>query len=137
MKDLEEEVSHECWDYYMAGLAAESALVSAQMPSLHQYRFQAGRVASVRWFARVVLSPPGSLQILLAPVLLDRSARPGISCGRRNKPEAIRRWPRRRGAFFGAGSLKWPLKASQKARSGRLKLREMLTGAPGNFPKQV
>jgi hypothetical protein len=42
MKDLEEkEVSHECWNDNLAGLAAESALVSAQVPSLHQYRIQA------------------------------------------------------------------------------------------------
>jgi hypothetical protein len=42
MKDLEEkEVSHECWNDNLAGLAAEGALVSAQVPSLHQYRIQA------------------------------------------------------------------------------------------------
>jgi hypothetical protein len=43
MKDLEEEeVFHECWDDNLAGLAAEGALVSAQVPSLHQHRFQTG-----------------------------------------------------------------------------------------------
>jgi hypothetical protein len=81
MKDLEEEVAHECWNDNLAGLAAESALVSAQVPSLHQYRFQTSRVASVRWLACVVLPASGSLQILLAPVLLDRSARTGINHG--------------------------------------------------------
>jgi hypothetical protein len=42
MKDAGREVSDECWDYYLAGLAAEGALVSAQVPSLHRYRFQTG-----------------------------------------------------------------------------------------------
>jgi hypothetical protein len=116
MKDLEEEIPHECWDYYMAGLAAESALVSAQVPSLHQHRFQAGRVASLRWLACVVLPASGAMQILLAPVLLDRSARPGI--GRRNfgfGPGG--------GAFFGGRAT-----AAQVARNVQL----CATGAPRN-----
>ena len=33
-------------------------------------------------------------------------------------------------------SAKWSLKVSQKAPSGRLKLRETLSGAPSNFPNQ-
>ena len=110
MKDLEEkEVSHECWDYYMAGLAAESALVSAQVPSLHRYRFQTSRVAPVRWLACVVLPASGSLQILLAPVLLDRSAGSGISCGHRNKSAVIRLRTRWGALFLGAGRrrVKW------------------------------
>ena len=78
MKDSEKEVPHECRKHYLAGLAAEGALVSAQVPSLHQYRFQTSRVAPVRWPACAVLSAFGAMQILLAPVLLDRSARPGI-----------------------------------------------------------
>jgi hypothetical protein len=103
MKDAGREVSHECWDYYLAGLAAEGALVSAQVPSLHQRRFQASRAAPVRWLARAVLSASGAMQILLAPVLLDRSARPGID---------RRKFGCRLGgggAFFGAGRrrLKW------------------------------
>jgi hypothetical protein len=32
---------------------------------------------------------------------------------------------------------KWSLKVSQKPPNGRLKLRESLSGAPGNFPKQM
>jgi hypothetical protein len=40
MKDAGKEVLHECRKHHLAGLAAESALVSAQVPSLHQYRFQ-------------------------------------------------------------------------------------------------
>jgi hypothetical protein len=79
MKGLEKEASHECWNDNLAGLAAEGALVSAPVPSLHQYRFQTCRVAPVRRPASAVFSPPGSLQILLAPVLLDRSARPGMN----------------------------------------------------------
>jgi hypothetical protein len=102
MKDLEEEVSHERRKHNLAGLAAESALVSAQVPSLHRYRFQARRVASVRWLACVVLSASGSLQVLLAPVLLDRSARPGID--RRKFGFGLGGGR----AFFGAG--RWRLK---------------------------
>jgi hypothetical protein len=103
MKDLEEEVSHECWNDNLAGLAAESALVSAQVPSLHQHRFQTSRVAPVRRLACVVLPASSSLQILLAPVLLDRSARPGID--RRKFGFGLGG----EGAFFGAGRrrLKW------------------------------
>lgn len=78
MKDLEREASHECRKHNLAGLAAEGALVSTQVPSLHQYRFQTSRAASVRWPACVVLPASSALQILLAPVLLDRPARPGI-----------------------------------------------------------
>ena len=66
MKDAGREVSHECWNDNLAGLAAEGALVSAQVPSLHQHRFQTGRIASVRWLACVVLSASGAMQILLA-----------------------------------------------------------------------
>src|ERR1700685_1678922 len=100
MKDAGKGVPHECWNDNLAGLAAEGALVSAQVPSLHQYRFQTSRVASVRWLACAVLPASGALQILLAPVLLDRPAGSGISCGRRNRSAGIRLWPRRRGAFF-------------------------------------
>ena len=146
MKDAGREVSHECWDYYLAGLAAEGALVSTQVPSLHQYRFQAGRVAPVRWPACAVLSASGAMQILLAPVLLDRPARSGID-------------RRKFGFGLGGGALflgpgdggssgtkcstlcdvdstKWSHRASQKGPSGRLKFRESLSGAPSNFPKQ-
>jgi hypothetical protein len=79
MKDAEKEVTHERRKHNLAGLAAESALVSAQMPSLHQYRFQTSGVASVRWPACAVLSASGALQVLLAAVLLDRSARSRIN----------------------------------------------------------
>jgi hypothetical protein len=81
MKDAGKEVLHERRKHNLAGLAAESALVSAQVPSLHQYRFQTGRVASLRWPARAVLSASGALQILLAPVLLDRAACTGMNHG--------------------------------------------------------
>src|SRR5580698_8536595 len=109
MKDAGEGVTHECWNDNLAGLAAESALVSAQVPSLHRYRFQTSRVAPVRWLACVVLPASGSLQILLAPVLLDRSAGSGISCGHRNKSAVIRLRTRRGALFFGAGRrrVKW------------------------------
>ena len=148
MKDAGEGVTHECRKHNLAGLAAEGALVSAQVPSLHQYRFQTGRVASVRWLARVVLPASGSLQILLAPVLLDRSSRPGID--RRKFGFGLGGG----GAFFlgpgdgdssgtkcstlcNRGPAKWSLKVSQKAPNGRLKFRESLSGAPGNFPKHA
>ena len=103
MKDAGREVPHECRKHNLAGLAAEGALVSAQVPSLHQYRLQTSRVASVRWLACVVLSASGSLQILLAPVLLDRLARPGID---RRK---FGFGPGGGALFFGAGRrrLKW------------------------------
>src|ERR1700735_3362156 len=128
MKDAGEGVTHECWNDNLAGLAAESALVSAQVPSLHRYRFQTSRVAPVRWLACVVLPASGSLPILLAPVLLDRSAGSGISCGHRNKSAVIRLRTRRRAIFLGPGDggssgtkcstlcdrdpAKWSLKAS-------------------------
>jgi hypothetical protein len=103
MKDAGKGVHHECWNDNLAGLVAEGALVSAQVPSLHQYRFQTSRVASLRWPACVVLPASGSLQILLAPVLLDRPARPGID--RRKFGFGLGRGL----LFFGAGRrrLKW------------------------------
>jgi hypothetical protein len=146
MKDLEEEVPHECRKHNLAGLAAESSLVSAQVPSLHQYRFQTSRVAPVRWPACAVLSASGAMQILLAAVLLDRTARPGIDRRKFGLVSARGR------IFLGLGEgdssdtkcstlcdrepPKWSLKVSQKGPNGRLKFPESLSGAPGNCPKQ-
>lgn len=56
-------------------MAAESALLSAKVPSLQIRSIQARRVALLRWTARLVLSPSRSLQVLLAAVLLGLPAR--------------------------------------------------------------
>ena len=60
-------------------MAAESALLSAKVPSLQIRSIQARRVALLRWPAWLVLSPSRSLQVLLAAVLLDFPARRRMS----------------------------------------------------------
>jgi hypothetical protein len=63
----------------MARLAAESALVAAKVPALQIRRIQTRRVAFLRWTARLIFSSSGSLQVLLATVLLGFPARRGMS----------------------------------------------------------
>jgi hypothetical protein len=63
----------------MAALAAQSALAAAKVPLLQIRCIQTRRVAPLRWHPRLVFSPPRSLQVLLAAVLLDLPARRGMS----------------------------------------------------------
>lgn len=63
----------------MAGLDAESALLSAKVPSLQIRSIQTRRVALPRWTTRLIFSPSRSLQVLLAAVLLGLLARRRMS----------------------------------------------------------
>jgi hypothetical protein len=60
-------------------LAAESALVTAKVPSLQIRSIQTSRVALLRQPPWLVFSPSRSLQVLLAAVLLDFPARRRMS----------------------------------------------------------
>jgi hypothetical protein len=63
----------------VAGLAAESALVTAKVPSLQIRSIQTSRVAPLRRPPWLIFSPSRSLQVLLAAVLLDFPAGRGMS----------------------------------------------------------
>jgi hypothetical protein len=71
------EVPDERFSDDLAQLAAASIVDAANVPALHLGPIQTCRVARLRWPLRNVCSPPGSLQVLLAAVLL------GFPAGRR------------------------------------------------------
>jgi len=73
------EVPHERCNHHLAALASESSLDKTKVPSLQLGSIQTSRVALLRWSSRHVCSPPGSLQVLLAAVLLDFFARRRMS----------------------------------------------------------
>jgi hypothetical protein len=64
------ELPDACRSDDLAALAAAGALDTAKMPLLQVRSIQACRAAFRRWPHRHVCSPPGSLQVLLAALLL-------------------------------------------------------------------